>query len=520
MEVITSRQNPRYKEIKKLIDDKKYRQETGCFFVDGVNFVAQAIENNWDVRQLVYVPNKIDSEFKKMVLTKVPAEKYFPIDESLYKALSSKKDIQGVGAVIQQKVTANTLYSGTGVVLENIANPGNLGSIARLCAAFDIKNLYTIAPSVEFFHPEAIRASMGAIFHLNLVEFESLTTMKQRLLENNYICIGTSLQEDATDLSSWTTSEVVQNTLIWFGSEARGVSSEAKELCPTLLRIPMSQAVDSLNVAESAAIIIYELVIKNSRTQELKTRMKRVWSVYEQNQLRKWKIADIDLDKFGEMPVEYITGHVDFDGLDILVNKDVLIPRVESVLMLTIAEELLANKGEIVFAEIGTGSGAIGMALNKRLKEKGKRIKGVLTDVSEPAVEVARQNYRRLFPDDTNLKIFQSDLMKSIPNELKFDLILANLPYIPTSRLPHLPESVKDFEPEIALDGGPDGLTLLKKLLIQAKDRLVADGVLILEMDYSHDISDFVDVTGYQYEIRQDEFGQNRFLLARQGEVN
>jgi len=248
--------------------------------------------------------------------------------------------------------------------------------------------------------------------------------------------------------------------------------------------------------------------------------MKRVWSVYERNQLRKWKIADNHLDKFGEMPVEYITGHADFDGLDILVNKDVLIPRVESVLMLTIAEELLIDRKEVVFAEIGTGSGAIGIALNKRLKEKGKRIKGVLTDVSEPAVEMARQNYQRLFPDDTNLEIYQSDLMKSIPSELKFDLILANLPYIPTSRLPHLPESVKDFEPEIALDGGPDGLTLLKKLLIQTKDRLVADGVLILEMDYSHDISDFVDVTGYQYEIRQDEFGQNRFLLARQGEVN
>ena len=270
MEVITSRQNPRYKEIRKLIEEKKYRQETGCFFVDGVNFVAQAIENDWEIEQLVYVPNKIDSEFKKVVVAKVSTEKYFPIDGALYQALSSKNDVQGVGAVIKQKVTANTLYSGTGVVLENIANPGNLGSIARLCAAIGIKNLYTIAPSVEFFHPEAIRASMGAIFHLNLVEFESLTTMKQRLLENNYICIGTSLQEDATDLSSWTTSEVVQNTLIWFGSEARGLSSEAKELCPTLLRIPMSQAVDSLNVAESAAIVMYELVIKNSRTQKLK----------------------------------------------------------------------------------------------------------------------------------------------------------------------------------------------------------------------------------------------------------
>ena len=76
--------------------------------------------------------------------------------------------------------------------------------------------------------------------------------------------------------------------------------------------------------------------------------MNRAWSIYEQNQLRKWGLADQDLATYGEMPVEYITGHVDFDGLDILVNKDVLIPRVESVLMLTIAEELLIDRKEVV----------------------------------------------------------------------------------------------------------------------------------------------------------------------------
>lgn len=243
----------------------------------------------------------------------------------------------------------------------------------------------------------------------------------------------------------------------------------------------------------------------------------RNWSVYEQNQLRKWKIADNDLDKFGEMPVEYITGHADFDELDFLVNKDVLIPRVESVLMLSVAEELVTDKSEIVFAEIGTGSGAIGMALNKRLKAKGKRIKGILTDVSEPAVEMARQNYQRLFSDDTSLEIYQNDLLNSIHEVIKFDLILANLPYIPSSRVSRLPESVADFEPHLALDGGVDGLTLIKKLMIQAKERLADDGALILEIDYSHDICDFVEIAEYQYEIRQDEFGQNRFLIARQG---
>lgn len=261
MEKITSRQNPRYKEIKKLVEEKKYRQETECFFVDGVNFVTQAIENNWEVTLLVYVPNKIDTEYKKAAVAKVPPEKHFPVDESLYQTLSSKKDIQGVGAVVRKKVLADTLLPETGVVLENIANPGNLGSIMRLCAAFGIKNLYTIAPCVEFFHPETVRASMGAIFHLNLIEFDSLEVMRQRLSENPRQCIGTSLQDDAVDLSAWTTSQVVQNMLVWFGSEARGLSSEAKGLCQTLLRIPMSKAVDSINIAESAAIVLYELLL-------------------------------------------------------------------------------------------------------------------------------------------------------------------------------------------------------------------------------------------------------------------
>lgn len=262
MEIITSRQNPRYKGIKKLTDDKKFRIQSGTFFVDGVNFVAQAIENNWDVETLVYVPTEIDSEFKREVLSRVAFEKQFPIGDDLYKMLSTKNDIQGIGAVIRQKWLQNALGAGAGVVLENIANPGNLGSIMRLCAAFGIKNLYTISPSVEFFHPDAVRASMGAIFHLNLIEFDSLEVMKQKLSENPRHCIGTSLQDDAVDLATWTTPEVVQNRLMWFGSEAKGLSDEAKKLCQTLVKIPISSAVDSLNVAESAAIVLYELRFK------------------------------------------------------------------------------------------------------------------------------------------------------------------------------------------------------------------------------------------------------------------
>lgn len=263
MDIVTSRQNNRFKEIKELIDDKKSREETGNFFVDGVNFVAQAIANNWEVVTLIYVPVEIDTEYKKRVLSMVPIEKHFPIGASLYEILSVKKDIQGVGAVLKQRLGHNELLPEAGVVLENIGNPGNLGSIARLCAAFDIKNLYVIKPAVEFFHPEVVRSSMGGLFHLNLVEFDSIAIMEDALEKNSYFCLGTSLQNDSVLLTDYRSNMAkTKNQLIWFGSEAKGLTSAAKNLCQTLVQIPMHERADSLNVAESAAIVLYELFIK------------------------------------------------------------------------------------------------------------------------------------------------------------------------------------------------------------------------------------------------------------------
>ncbi len=263
METITSRQNARFREIKKLIENKRYREETGSFFVDGVNFVAQALANNWEILSLVYVPSEIDTDYKKKILSLVPDEKHFPVDKNLYEALSVKKDVQGVGGVFKQKLTRSEILPGTGVVLENIANPGNLGSIARLCAAFGINNLYIIKPAVEFFHPEVVRASMGGLFHLNLVEFDSIGRLSEEMKKTDYFGIGTSLQDDSVNLSVFNKDYgQSERILVLFGSEAKGLSTEAKNTCQTLLRIPIHERVDSLNVAESAAIVLYELFVK------------------------------------------------------------------------------------------------------------------------------------------------------------------------------------------------------------------------------------------------------------------
>ncbi len=257
MDVLTSTNNPLVKRIKKLLLDRVYRYEEGAFWCDGVNFVSQAIDNGWEIDTLVFVPQKIDSDFKRAVWTKALGVKKVAVSESVYQALSSKKDIQGVGAIIKMK-TGDTLERGLGVVLEHLQTPGNLGTIMRTCLAFDIKCLYLIAPSVDPFNPDTVRASMGALFGLKIVVIADFAGFASQIKKNLRYCIGTSLQE-ATLLSNY--SRQLEGTeLIWFGNEAKGLSIEARRLCQDSLKVPISPIVDSLNVAECAAIILYTLL--------------------------------------------------------------------------------------------------------------------------------------------------------------------------------------------------------------------------------------------------------------------
>lgn len=243
--------------------------------------------------------------------------------------------------------------------------------------------------------------------------------------------------------------------------------------------------------------------------------MSRRWSPYEVNELNKYKIPESSWESFGEMPVEYITGHCDFHGLDIKVTKDTLIPRIESIDMIKLAEEKLKGKKDLAIADVGTGSGALAILLASRLPIKSL----AMSDISPEALEVAKENAQRIIPE-VKPKIFISDLMESY-GEDKFDLIMANLPYIPSFRVKGLPLSVVDYEPHIALDGGDEGLELIRKFLPQAKEKLKPGGTIILEIDYAHVLEDFQDFGFDSVEVVKDEFGQRRFVvLLGEGEAD
>lgn len=190
----------------------------------------------------------------------------------------------------------------------------------------------------------------------------------------------------------------------------------------------------------------------------------------------------------GEIPVEYITGFAEFAGHIFMVNQHTLIPRIETEHLITLALEQVKTKDKVTFADIGTGCGAIGITFALQLLALGVDFGGFLSDISNQAIFVAEDNWQRLSrsADREKVTIFSSDLLQDFPESVSFDLIFANLPYIPTHRLGKLASSVKDFEPELALDGGIDGLKLINRLIKQAKGKLNRGGVLLLEVDDTH----------------------------------
>ena len=168
-------------------------------------------------------------------------------------------------------------------------------------------------------------------------------------------------------------------------------------------------------------------------------------------------------------PSAYITGHREFFGLDFIVNRHVLIPRPETELLVEKAIDLCRTHAVTTIADIGTGCGAIAVSLAVNLP--GLTV--YATDISSLTLEIAAQNCTKYGVKD-RIILLQGDLLEPLLKPV--DIIIANLPYVRKVDLP------AGFEPELALDGGEDGLDKIKSLCQQAGEKLLKNGRLILEI--------------------------------------
>ena len=221
------------------------------------------------------------------------------------------------------------------------------------------------------------------------------------------------------------------------------------------------------------------------------------------------------------MPLPYVVGHWEFFGLDFEITPDVLIPRPETELLVEQAILWLQSRpmtalSSLRAADVGTGSGSIAISLVHHVPD----LRVLATDLSMPALDVARRNAHRHHVID-RVDFVQCDLLPPhpfpLPTESHFDVICANLPYIPTETLEHLP--IYGREPTLALNGGRDGLDLIRRLLNIAPEWLAPNGLILLEIEAGHGLAtlslayDFFD--NATINLRRDLAGKDRLLAIR-----
>lgn len=215
------------------------------------------------------------------------------------------------------------------------------------------------------------------------------------------------------------------------------------------------------------------------------------------------KIDELAAERIKGKPLSYVLGNADFYGYEIKVDERVLIPRPETEELVSEVLKVVKNTDKVL--DLCTGSGAIALIINKK---SGASV--TATDISEAALEVAKENFKQF---DAAVETRLIDLYGDLSE--KYDIIVSNPPYIKTEKIDTLDKEVKDYEPRIALDGGEDGLDFYRRICEGAKQRLNEHGKLFLEAGYgeAEEIKKMLE-NDFNVEIIKDISGIDRIIKA------
>jgi release factor glutamine methyltransferase len=213
-------------------------------------------------------------------------------------------------------------------------------------------------------------------------------------------------------------------------------------------------------------------------------------------------------------PVAYLVGRKEFFSLEFEVSPAVLIPRPDTELVVTACLDVARAMPEPRVLDLGTGSGCLAVTVAKQ--HPGARVTAV--DIDAEALAMARRNAER-HGVAQRIQFLQGDLFEPLPPDVQFDLILSNPPYIPRGAIASLPPGVRDYEPHVALDGGPSGYAVLERIAAGAKSYLAPGGYLIVEIGSPQEMPARERVGAHlEYELEGtlfDSSGHPRVLRAR-----
>ena len=257
--IITSSSNQLVKHVR-LLHKKKVRWETKNFFVEGLRSVEQSIISHADIKYVLYSDSLFETKggndlFKKI---SIKYKKVYKITDKLLKEICDTQNPQGIIAVVgfDNKTLIEALKEKGNflVLLDRVQDPGNMGTIIRTADALGANGILVTSGCVDPYNPKTIRATMGSVFHIPLVHFESSDEALSILKSKSIGIISTGL------LSSRPCYEIdfTKDFVLVIGNEASGVSEDILASSDSIVKIPMTGRAESLNAAIASGIVMYE----------------------------------------------------------------------------------------------------------------------------------------------------------------------------------------------------------------------------------------------------------------------
>ena len=248
-ELITSRTNPLLTRVRKLNGKRSYRRQEQAFAAEGPKLLTEALRWGGELEAVICAPG--------VSLPELPAQvRTVEVADSLLASIADTESPQGVvficggiGLELPERLDGRRY-----LLLDGVQDPGNVGTIWRTADAFQADGLILCGGCADPWNPKTVRATMGAVFRLPAYEC-GLETAAKRLSETGVPLYAAALRADTVDVRSVS----LERAAVIVGSEGRGVSQRALELCRQTVRIPMRDRCESLNAAAAAAVILWEM---------------------------------------------------------------------------------------------------------------------------------------------------------------------------------------------------------------------------------------------------------------------
>lgn len=253
---ITSPANETIKAIRAL-EQRKYRKETGLYRVEGLRSVREGLELNAPLKQLVFgTAVKARQDVREVIGQALAKDvQVMEVSESVLEKLSHKDNPQSVIGVFEQRFapleTVKPTPSATWVVLEQVRDPGNLGTIIRTIDSVGASGVILLGQCCDPYSIECTRATMGSLFAVPIVQ-ASLDQFKT--IKAGFTVLGTTLQPDSVDFRQ---APFTKPLMLAMGNEQAGLSAEARALCTGLVKLPMNGRADSLNLSVATGVMLY-----------------------------------------------------------------------------------------------------------------------------------------------------------------------------------------------------------------------------------------------------------------------